>query len=273
MCKNIACSNCVPKLCSALALAYLLLLGIATPLAMIRFWPLEVLPANADVVERQHIVLGCLSISRPVNSTELDVRLLLVVGLAGTMGSLLHALGSFADYVGESKLKTSWLLWYFLRPVVGALMGMIFYFLLRGGLLSGQIDPSNVNPYGFVALAALAGMFADQASLKLREVFDTLFKTNDTRGDTLSAPRVDAIDPKGVQSAQAVSVALQLYGANFRPGMVVLVEGKAHAADVKSSTQATITLDPSETASPAVLRLVAKNVDGGTSNTVELRLT
>jgi hypothetical protein len=38
-----------------------------------------------------------------------------------------------------------------------------------------------VNPFGVIAIGALVGMFADKAAQKLAEVFDTLFKADDTR--------------------------------------------------------------------------------------------
>ena len=36
---------------------------------------------------------------------------------------------------------------------------------------------SELNPFGLVGVAALAGMFSKAATMKLGEVFDTLFKT------------------------------------------------------------------------------------------------
>jgi hypothetical protein len=48
---------------------------------------------------------------------------------------------------------------------------------VRGGLLAAQASADAVNPYGVAALAGLVGMFSKQATDKLREVFDTLFRT------------------------------------------------------------------------------------------------
>ena len=43
-----------------------------------------------------------------------------------------------------------------------------------------------MNPFGVVALAALVGMFADTATQKLGEIFDTLFKTQAQNKDPLA---------------------------------------------------------------------------------------
>jgi hypothetical protein len=50
-------------------------------------------------------------------------------------------------------------------------------------LLSTGADASQVNLFGLVAVAGLAGMFSKQAIDKLREVFDNLFRTATGTGD------------------------------------------------------------------------------------------
>lgn len=60
----------------------------------------------------------------------------LLVSLGGALGAVIHVLISFSAYVGNNEFKVSWLSWYFLRPFVGSSLALIFYFLLRGGILS-----------------------------------------------------------------------------------------------------------------------------------------
>ena len=113
--------------------------------------------------------------------------LLFMAFLAGILGSFMHAGQSFAKYVGNEQLTSSWACWYILRPPVGGVLGLLFYFVLRAGLLSASVDA--VSPYGVVAFGALAGWFSKQATDKLAEVFENLFrteKTGETR-DKLSA--------------------------------------------------------------------------------------
>lgn len=64
-----------------------------------------------------------------------------------------------------------------LRPFIGSALALLVYFAARGGLISGNAGAKDLSPYGIGALAALAGMFSKQATDKLREVFENLFKT------------------------------------------------------------------------------------------------
>ena len=62
------------------------------------------------------------------------------------------------------------------------------YFAARGGLIAGTSGAENLSPYGVAALAGLAGLFSKQASDKLKEVFENLFKTDKPpRTDPLKA--------------------------------------------------------------------------------------
>ncbi|NQT82119.1 hypothetical protein HQ563_03795 [bacterium] len=105
-----------------------------------------------------------------------EVRLLLIVALAGALGSLVHALRSLYWYVGNRALVRSWLMKYFLLPFAGAALAVIFYFVIRGGFFSREATMQQTDPFGFAALAGLVGMFSEQAVLKLKEVADTVFK-------------------------------------------------------------------------------------------------
>ena len=63
---------------------------------------------------------------------------------------------------------------YVLLPFVGAALGLVFYLVIRGGFFSTQASVDETSPFGFAALAALVGMFSEQAVLKLKEVAETL---------------------------------------------------------------------------------------------------
>jgi hypothetical protein len=103
--------------------------------------------------------------------------------LAGAFGSYVHAATSFVTYVGNRTLRASWTWWYLLRPVLGMVLAVIFYFVVRGGLLSAGAAASEVSPFGIAAVAGLVGMFSKQATDKLQEVFDNLFRTKAGEGD------------------------------------------------------------------------------------------
>src|SRR5262245_14841371 len=104
-----------------------------------------------------------------------DLRLFITVIAAGALGSLIHSITSFADYVGNRRLSKSWIWWLVLRMPVGVALALLFYLVLRGGLIvpslpggSGAANSTQLlNPYGVAAISALAGMFSKQATDKL----------------------------------------------------------------------------------------------------------
>ena len=95
--------------------------------------------------------------------------------LSGVVGSALHALQSFSVYLGKRRFYLSWTLWYLYRPLIGGILGLLLYFVIRAGLMGAANDA--VSPYGVVAYGGLAGLFAKQAVEKLAELFATLFRT------------------------------------------------------------------------------------------------
>jgi hypothetical protein len=105
-----------------------------------------------------------------------EVRLLLIVILAGALGSLVHTVRSVYWYIGNRTLKWSWLAKYILQPFAGSALAVIFYVVIRGGFFSPQTTFENTSPFGFAALAALVGLFSEQAVLKLKRVAETVLE-------------------------------------------------------------------------------------------------
>ena len=153
-----------------------------------------------------------------------EVRLLLIVILAGALGSLVHTVRSVFWYVGNRLLKWSWVPKYILQPFAGSALAVIFYVVVRGGFFSPQTTFENTSPFGFAALAALVGLFSEQAVLKLKKVAETVLeppapgadaKPQEEVGKTVPskpAPSADAkaqvevpktVPPKSVSGMQA----------------------------------------------------------------------
>jgi hypothetical protein len=125
-----------------------------------------------------------------------EVRLLVLVAVAGALGSYIHLATSFADFLGNRQFVSSWKWWYVLRPFIGAALAVIVYFAARGSLISGLAGAGDLSPYGVCAVAGLSSMFSKQAADKLREVFENLFKTEKPpRADPLKAPPTDPAKP------------------------------------------------------------------------------
>ncbi len=152
--------------------------------------------------------------------------LIFLAMLAGVLGSFMHAAQSFAAYVGNKELKASWVWWYLLRPFIGAVLGVLFYFVIRAGMMGA--DSNGVSPYGVVALGGLAGWFSKNATEKLAEVFDTLFRIDparrarykDTLAETPEAPKIASITPDHVGRADS---RITIKGESFAPNAYVTI--------------------------------------------------
>ncbi len=60
-------------------------------------------------------------------------------------------------------------------PFSGAALSLVIYFVIRGGFYGGSFGKGLVlNLFSFAALAALTGLFTDQAMEKLKQVAVTL---------------------------------------------------------------------------------------------------
>jgi hypothetical protein len=120
-----------------------------------------------------------------------EERLLILVMTAGALGSLIHALRSAYWYVGNRNLVLSWVPKYLLLPFCGAILAVLFYFVVRGGFFSPRTTSMHTSPYGFCALACLVGLFSEQAVLKLKQVAETVFMTTE-QGKDANPPAVQS---------------------------------------------------------------------------------
>lgn len=214
---------------------------------------------------------------------SMEVRLLLIVLLAGALGAYIHATTSFIDYVGNRKLSANWVWWYLLRPFIGAALALIFYFVVRGGFISPNSGGEDMNPFGIAALAGLVGMFSQQATDKLSEVFKTLFRTGPGAGDekrkdgleeavlpakntaaggaaAAAPPVISDIRPDSGRPAGGEPVTIT--GTNFAAGATVTF-GAGAAAGVTVVDATTITLRTPAMNAEQTVDVVVTNPDGG----------
>lgn len=158
----------------------LIVLGLLLAYLLASVWPpnADVLKGDATVAAIQLLWIG----HEPLKVSG-DVRLLLLVMVAGGLGSFIHTATSFSDFVGNEKLTRSWIWWYLLKPFIGMALAVIFYVVVRGGFMSPNSSAGDLNLYGIAALAGMTGMFSKQATDKLSEVFGTMFRTAPGGGD------------------------------------------------------------------------------------------
>jgi|SRR5919204_3595748 hypothetical protein len=171
-----------------LALLFFVLLAAGVLLYCIwAFWPTEqgsAQAANALAQTRRVALFG------GHISTTLDDVLFVIVAAAGALGGLIHTVRSLTWYLGNRSLRWSWVPFYVLLPLVGASGATVFYLVFRAGLFSPSTTTTQVNPFGFAAIAALVGLFSEQAMEKLRDVFGSLLAPARTGRD--HAPPDDA---------------------------------------------------------------------------------
>jgi hypothetical protein len=148
---------------------------IITGILCYSIWPIQMKDTNGNFTQNWNESVSGIDLK-----IDPEQRMLLLVMLAGLCGSLIHASTSFSNFVGERKLEKSWVWWYALRPFTGIAVALVFYLVFRGGLVNNTRLES-LNVYGVMTMAALAGLFSDRATLKLKEIFESLFQPKDER--------------------------------------------------------------------------------------------
>jgi hypothetical protein len=202
----------------------------------------------------------------------LETRLLLLVMLCGALGSLMHALRSLYWYTGNRKMVWSWVAFYMLLPFTGAMLAVIFYLVVRGGFFSPQASTETTSPFGFAALSALVGLFSPQATLKLKEVAETIFTKpaagadHKPQGSTgvqaeSPAPTIGAVSPSSGKSTGAEKVTIA--GTGFLDGAQVKFGG-IDGQVISTSSTAIEVIAPASSSVPATVDILITNPDGQT---------
>lgn len=211
---------------------------------------------------------------------SLDMRLIMLVMVAGGLGSFIHTATSFGDYVGNESLSRNWIWWYILRPFIGMVLAVIFYLVIRGGFLSAGTEAGNINPFGIAALAGLVGMFSKQAADKLNEVFNTLFRAkqgegDDKRKDSLTNPRptVTEIDPTSVEP-KTNNLNVIVKGTGFVEGATVRIAGTSRDTEFVSEAELRAKLLETDVEKEGDLEIAVFNPGpgGGLSTPIKLKI-
>lgn len=132
---------------------------------------------------------------------------LVLIVCSGALGGLAHLFSSLGTYVGERRMLRSWLIYYYFRPIVGGILALFVYFVLRMGVLSpaGATVPQQINVYGVLAFSTLSGLFSRRAIEKLAEIFNILFqKTEEVTSEATVQQLFGSDDPLARLSPQPV---------------------------------------------------------------------
>jgi hypothetical protein len=228
--------------------------------------------ADAEPVTMSFLGAGHLEVTA-------GTALLILVAVIGALGSFIHAATSFVEYVGNRRLSGNWTWWYLLRLPIGASLALILYVAFRGGLFATSATSGDVNIYGVAALAAVAGLFSKQATAKLEELFTTLFRVPEGKGDerlreglTHDQPTVTATEPPRLATGQ--KTVLIVRGTGFVQTSQVRITRAAtgEALEAKStfidSTRLSVVLEATDLAEAGKLEIavVTPPPGGGTSD-------
>jgi hypothetical protein len=145
------------------------------------------------------------------NLVHINTLLLIMVGVAGFLGSMIHISASFTSYIGAGKFRKSWILWYCVKPFTAAALAIAVYFVFRGGFLNMSDDSSNINIYGLMTISILSGLFTDRTTLKLKEVFEVLFRPKDDRPDQLKngGLKVTTVEAAPLEAGRSTIITLR----------------------------------------------------------------
>jgi hypothetical protein len=141
----------------------------------------------------------CVSIGGRAFPIWAEQRLLLIVILCGFLGGLVHTIRSLGWYIGNRWLVRSWLPFYALLPVTGAMIAVAFYLVIRGGFFSPSGSFRDTSPFGFAAMSVLVGMFSTPAALKLQQLAETMLTKPGAGADSKpqSTSTSDGAKPSG----------------------------------------------------------------------------
>lgn len=206
-----------------------------------------------------------------------DARLLVMVMVAGALGSFVHVAKSFGDFVGNDRFMASWIWWYLLKPCIGMALALMLYLLVRAVLVavSAGGDPASVNLYGLMAMATLVGIASKQGTDKFAEVLDALLRTrrggDARRKDPLENP-VALISEAQPPVLDAQSLYVTLRGKGFSRGARVLVNGAERETSLADSCRLAFQLLPEDVAVGGTLAVVVVNPPPGGGPSASLML-
>lgn len=260
--------NEIKKLGVFLGGALLVFFTVAAVVFLVAFWPDKIPDANHTGDNKYILQLFFIRLLPDGDSThagstiDLNTIYLILVALAGFLGNMIHVATSFTTFVGNENFKKSWIIWYIVKPFTAAALAIIIYFIIRAGFLSYGSDAKNVSLYGILSLSALAGLFTDTATLKLKEVFETMFKPKDERDDKLMTIfKIDAVVPLILQKG-VNKVSLKGKGVNSKK-LSIKIENQEVTITTATADAIDLTYTVADTALPqAKLTLIVYDETG-----------
>ena len=96
----------------------------------------------------------------------------------GALGGCVNAGMALAKHIAAKDFKAEWNLWYFSKPPLAAILGLVSFILAKGfGTAMGGMNVNNA--FGIAALAFVAGFATERVVHKVEDLSKTLFATKD----------------------------------------------------------------------------------------------
>lgn len=137
--------------------------------------------AKADKAEADKKNCTVITAVPPCGTIQFGALIVILVAAAGFLGNMVYVASSFTAFIGAEKFKRSWIMWYVVKPFTASGLAVFLYMALNSSITTA---PVNLN--GILAAAALAGLFTDIATQKLKEIFTVAFKPSENRPHKLT---------------------------------------------------------------------------------------
>jgi predicted amino acid-binding ACT domain protein len=138
-------------------------------------WPAAAANASGNQTLTQWPMNETVSVFMRSYTLSGEVTVLLIVMLMGALGSLVYSTHTLVTKVANKKFESQWTLWYLGHPLLGSSLAVIFYVLVRGGLVNLSVSTGGLNLYGVATVAGIVGFCSLEGTKKLKDMFDTLF--------------------------------------------------------------------------------------------------
>ncbi len=206
--------------------------------------------------------------------------LLILLALMGALGSIVHAISSFTTFVGNRKFLTSWAWWYIFKPFLGGLVALAVFLVFRAGFGIGNYSLDKADCLKSAAFAILIGLFAEQATIKMKDIFDALFtprkeqRQDPASGGNSSGPTLVSLDPPSVTVGQDIH-SLTLHGTGFAKDCQVKIGAELRKPTNPLATTLTVEIKPADIAKSGEVPVIVYNKppESEPSNILKLKVT
>lgn len=159
-----------------LYVVYFIMLFLLLMYLLMKFWPLSPPAGDMETVPVIQSVRLCSRLQLAI--TE-EMRLIIIVAVMGALGGCAYSIKAFVYRVGNKSFDTSWTCWYILRPFIGSILAIIFYFAFRAAFFSLSASTGDLNNYGIATLGGIVGLYSWETMRKLQDLFERILPTEE----------------------------------------------------------------------------------------------